>query len=177
MPWGISRRPPAANSPQTPARRAPNLRDVPSPASTDVCPVPRAVLWEATRACDVVCPVRHCRASRHRDPCELSTIEAMLLMNRARTFGRIHFTLIGGDPRRRPDLEDLVRHGSRLGLDLTLAPCVTAEAIATGEETILVAADGDIRVGTAPAGNVRVDDVVAAYRRAPPVRAARRPAS
>lgn len=142
----------------------------------DVRPAPCAVLWEATRACDLVCPIRDCRASRDRDPRELSTIEAMLVMNRARTFGRIPFTLIGGDPRRRPDLEDLLRHGSRIGLDLTLAPCVTAEVVATGDETILVAADGDIRVGTARAGNVRADDVVAAYRRAAPARVARRPA-
>ena len=48
---------------------------------------PRLVYWELTRACDLAC--KHCRAEAiaQRDPRELSTEEAKILLEELRAFG------------------------------------------------------------------------------------------
>jgi AdoMet-dependent heme synthase len=86
---------------------------------------PFLVIWETTQACDLAC--LHCRAEARscRDLQELSTLEAMALMNDVRRFGRCLFVLTGGDPAKRPDLVDLVRHGARIGLRMGLTPSGT----------------------------------------------------
>lgn len=93
--------------------------------SLDFDEAPFLVIWETTRACDLAC--LHCRAEAKtcRDPDELSTLEAMALMNRVRCFGRPLFVLTGGDPMKRPDLFDLVRHGARIGLRMGMTPSGT----------------------------------------------------
>ena len=95
---------------------------------------PFLVIWETTQACDLACV--HCRAEARpcRDLGELSTLDAMRLMNDVRRFGRPLFVLTGGDPFKRPDLVDLVEHGARIGLRMGLTPSatplVTAERLA-----------------------------------------------
>lgn len=86
---------------------------------------PFLVVWETTRACDLAC--RHCRAEAipDRDPDELTTLEAMRLMNVARHFGPIVFVLSGGDCLKRPDVVDLVEHGARIGLRMAATPATT----------------------------------------------------
>jgi AdoMet-dependent heme synthase len=86
---------------------------------------PFLVIWETTQACDLAC--LHCRAEAQpcRDVGELSTLEAMRLMNEVRRFGRSLFVLTGGDPFKRPDLVDLVAHGVRIGLRMGLTPSAT----------------------------------------------------
>ncbi|MBI4537891.1 MAG: TIGR04053 family radical SAM/SPASM domain-containing protein [Gemmatimonadetes bacterium] len=97
----------------------------PKPADLDFGEAPHIVIWETTRACDLAC--LHCRAEavRWRDLRELSTLEAMALMNRIRQFGRPLFVLSGGDPAKRPDLVELVEHGARIGLRMALTPSGT----------------------------------------------------
>lgn len=107
-------RPPVAVAP------APRL------AELDLNRSPALVAWEATRAtgaCDL------CGTRRRREPEELSTMEAVRLMNDVRRFGPVSFLITGGDPLLRPDLLELVGHGSRVGLRMALAlPCaVSAE--------------------------------------------------
>lgn len=86
---------------------------------------PFLVIWETTQACDLVCV--HCRAEAQ--PCrnvnELSTLDAMRLMNDVRRFGKPLFVLTGGDPFKRPDLVELVEHGARIGLRMGLTPSAT----------------------------------------------------
>jgi radical SAM protein len=95
---------------------------------------PFLVIWETTRACALACV--HCRADAIpcRDPRELSTDEGFRLIDQVRALedpatGRPPlFVLTGGDPMRRPDLAQLVRHGTDAGLTVALTPSGTAAA-------------------------------------------------
>jgi MoaA/NifB/PqqE/SkfB family radical SAM enzyme len=89
---------------------------------------PFIAIWEMTRACALACV--HCRAAAipRRDPGELTTDEAKALLDRIAAFGDppplVVFT--GGDPMRRPDVTELVAHGTRRGLVMSLTPSGTA---------------------------------------------------
>lgn len=88
---------------------------------------PFIVIWEVTRACDLVC--QHCRADaiRERNPFELTTAEGQRLLDELASFGapRPLVVLTGGDPFERPDLEELVAYGTAQGLSMSLSPSVT----------------------------------------------------
>ncbi len=94
---------------------------------------PFIVIWETTRACALACV--HCRAEAmpRRDPGELTTAEARRLMDRVVAFGAPPplFVLTGGDPLRRPDITELVAHGTARGLSVSMTPSGTAAV--TGE--------------------------------------------
>jgi radical SAM protein len=89
---------------------------------------PFIAIWETTRACALACV--HCRAAAiaRRDPGELTTAEGKALLDRIAAFGEppplVVFT--GGDPLRRPDVAELVAHGTRRGLMVSLTPSGTA---------------------------------------------------
>ena len=89
---------------------------------------PFIVIWEVTRACALACI--HCRAEAipHRHPDELTTDEGKQLMDRVAAFGprKPLFVLTGGDPLRRRDVADLVRHGVGRGLSVSMTPSGTA---------------------------------------------------
>jgi len=93
----------------------------------DAAERPFIVIWEVTRACQLVCT--HCRADaiRARNPLELTTDEGRRLLDDLASFGppRPLIVLTGGDPFERPDLADLVAHGTGLGLSMALSPSVT----------------------------------------------------
>ena len=88
---------------------------------------PMLVYWELTRACDLAC--KHCRAEaiERRDPRELCTGEAKALLGEIRAFGDPppQLVMTGGDPLKRPDFFELVRHGVGLGIPVSVAPSVT----------------------------------------------------
>ena len=88
---------------------------------------PFIVIWEVTRACQLVCT--HCRADaiRTRNPFELTTDEGCRLLDDLASFGtpRPLVVLTGGDPFERPDLHELVARGTKIGLSLALSPSVT----------------------------------------------------
>jgi len=86
---------------------------------------PHLVIWETTRACDLVC--KHCRACAvpQRDPRELTTIEAKRLLDDVAQMGTRIVVLTGGDPAKRPDLTEIVRHGTIAGLHMGLTPSAT----------------------------------------------------
>ena len=94
---------------------------------TDVAERPFIVIWEVTRACQLVCA--HCRAdAQHdRDSLELSTDEGRRLLDQLAAYDppRPIVVLTGGDPFERPDLADLVAHGTAAGLHIALSPSVT----------------------------------------------------
>jgi len=87
---------------------------------------PFLVIWELTQACDLVC--QHCRASAmpERCPQELNTEEGKQLLEAIREMGTPVCVLSGGDPLKRPDLIELVSHGSRIGLRMATIPAATA---------------------------------------------------
>jgi radical SAM protein len=86
---------------------------------------PFIAIWETTRACDLTC--LHCRACARpeRDTQELSTDEGKALLESFARAGVPLVVLTGGDPAKRPDLAELVRHGKSLGLVMGLTPSAT----------------------------------------------------
>ncbi len=113
---------------------------------------PMLVYWETTLACGLAC--RHCRATAapDRSPLELSTHEGLGLLDRILDFGEPlpHVVFTGGDPLRRPDLEELVAGATERGIGASLAPAVTpdftkarlASLKAAGIQTISLSLDG-----------------------------------
>lgn len=86
---------------------------------------PFIAIWETTQACDLVC--KHCRACAKAapDPRELTTAEGKRLLD---SLAEAHVPLAiltGGDPAKRPDLIELVRHGKARGLIMGLTPSAT----------------------------------------------------
>jgi radical SAM protein len=86
---------------------------------------PFVVIWETTQACDLACV--HCRAEAQplRDPRELTTAEARQMMTDVRRFGPVVFVFSGGDCLKRPDIVDLVAHGTELGMRMAITPATT----------------------------------------------------
>ena len=86
---------------------------------------PMLVIWEATQACDLACV--HCRASAQseRHPAELTTEEGYKLLDEIRSFGDPLMVFTGGDPLKRPDLYDLIRHSVKIGLRTNVTPSAT----------------------------------------------------
>lgn len=110
----------------------------------DFARAPLLVIWEVTRACALACV--HCRADAipRRDPRELTTAEGVRLIEGVRSFGDPPpiFVLTGGDPMLRPDLVDLVRHATDVGLTVALTPSGTA---ATTRKRLAALKDAGLR--------------------------------
>ena len=95
-------------------------------AQTDFNINPLMFYYEVTMACDLVC--KHCRASAQENPApgELSTDRAKALLDQVATFPRPPMlVLTGGDPLKRADLFELIRHAAARGLQLALTPSAT----------------------------------------------------
>jgi len=90
---------------------------------------PMLVYWETTLSCGLAC--RHCRATAmgERSPDELTTTEGLALLDAITGFGRPfpHVVFTGGDPLRRPDLEELVKAATEQGIGASLAPAATPD--------------------------------------------------
>jgi radical SAM protein len=87
---------------------------------------PLMFYYEVTRACDLVC--KHCRASaqEHAAEDELDTARSKALIDQVATFPRPPMlVLTGGDPLKRADLFDLIRHATAAGLHAALTPSAT----------------------------------------------------
>lgn len=86
---------------------------------------PFLVIWEVTQACDLAC--RHCRASAQsqRSPLELSTTEALGVIDQIRGIGDPLLVFTGGDPLKRPDLFELITASVESGLRTTVTPSAT----------------------------------------------------
>ena len=111
---------------------------------------PMLVIWEVTQACDLACV--HCRASAQseRNPAELTTEQGYRLLDEIRSFGEPLMVFTGGDPLKRPDLFDLIRHSVKIGLRTNVTPSatplLTPEAIdqfkAAGVSRMAISVDG-----------------------------------
>jgi radical SAM protein len=87
---------------------------------------PLMFYYEVTQACDLVC--KHCRASAQESahPEELTTDQSMALIDQVTTFPRPPMMVMtGGDPLKRPDLFELIRHAAGAGLGVALTPSAT----------------------------------------------------
>lgn len=87
----------------------------------DIPPL-RMVAWEVTRSCNLRCV--HCRASAQAGPYpgELSTQEAMEVLEDVAAFAKPVVILTGGEPLLRPDVFEIAARGSQLGLRMVMAP-------------------------------------------------------
>jgi AdoMet-dependent heme synthase len=87
---------------------------------------PLMLYYEVTLACDLVC--KHCRASAQEaaHPNELNTAEAKSLIEQVATFPRPPMMVFtGGDPLKRKDLFELIRHAVGQGIQVALTPSAT----------------------------------------------------
>jgi len=80
------------------------------------------IAWEVTRRCNLSCV--HCRAAAERGPYpgELSSKEALLLIDDIASFSNPVVILTGGEPLLREDIFDLARYGTQRGLRMVMAP-------------------------------------------------------
>jgi radical SAM protein len=86
---------------------------------------PFIVIWETTQACDLACV--HCRACAQpfRSDQELTTPEAMALIDEVAALQAPLFVMTGGDPLKRPDIYQIVRHAAARGIRPSLTPSAT----------------------------------------------------
>jgi AdoMet-dependent heme synthase len=113
---------------------------------------PFLVIWESTRACQLVC--QHCRADSQSEPhpLQLTTVEGKRLLDDIASFGTPSPMVVisGGDPFERSDLTELIAYGKQQGLSMALAPSVTpkatrarfAAAAAAGAKAVSISLDG-----------------------------------
>jgi heme b synthase len=68
---------------------------------------------------------RHCRASAKNTPYdgELTTEQAFKVLESIASFSKPIIILTGGEPMNRPDIYEIARHGTELGLRMVMAPC------------------------------------------------------
>ncbi len=107
------------------------------------------VVWNVTRSCNLAC--RHCYASAKPgpDPEELTTSEALEVIESLARYRVPALLLSGGEPTARPDFFDLLRAASAAGLSVTISTNGTlidadlAETIAEAKVTYVgVSIDG-----------------------------------
>lgn len=125
-------------------------RSDPASGSDDrKAPALRLVAWETTRNCNLNC--LHCRAAATRGPYsgELDTPAAFRLLDQIAELGRPIVILTGGEPLLRPDIFDIARRGTELGLRMVMAPngtliteAVALQMKAAGIQRISVSLDG-----------------------------------
>jgi AdoMet-dependent heme synthase len=86
---------------------------------------PFVVIWENTRACDLACV--HCRAAAQpkRSQFELTTEEGFNLIDQVAELQPRVFVITGGDPLKREDTYDMIRHAKERGLEPALTPSAT----------------------------------------------------
>lgn len=107
-----------------PAR--PEGRPRPEVLAVDFNERPFTIAWELTRACALACV--HCRAEAQprRHPEELSTAEALGVVDQLADLAPPVLVLTGGDPLMRPDLFDIAGHAIQRGLRVAVSPTTTA---------------------------------------------------
>ncbi|MBC8351690.1 MAG: TIGR04053 family radical SAM/SPASM domain-containing protein [Planctomycetes bacterium] len=105
---------------------------------------PLMFYYELTTACDLVC--KHCRASARETahPDQLTTQQSKALIDQVATFPRKpNLVLTGGDPLKRSDIFELIRHAVAAGLQVALTPSATPLAT---KEALQKAKDAGVRM-------------------------------
>jgi len=76
---------------------------------------PPSAFWIVTRACNLRCSYCFASAGR-RDPDELTTAEAVRVLDDFAENGVVHVTFLGGEPLGRRDIFELIDHATDLGI-------------------------------------------------------------
>lgn len=100
----------------------------------DGSPKIRLIAWEVTRSCNLAC--KHCRAEAHEHPYpdELSTGQALKLIDSFPELGDPIIIFTGGEPLLRKDIFKLISHANYLGLRCVMAPNGTLITKETAEK-------------------------------------------
>jgi radical SAM protein with 4Fe4S-binding SPASM domain len=88
--------------------------------NTDLAP--RVVVWESTRACNYACA--HCRAAAQKQPDDhqLTTREALGMVDQIAAFCKPVFIISGGDPLQRSDVFVVASYASQQGFRVVMSP-------------------------------------------------------
>jgi heme b synthase len=110
---------------------------------------PNVIAWESTRACDFACV--HCRAKAQKlpDPNQLTTQEALALMDQIADLCKPVLIISGGDPLQRKDIFEIASHASSRGIRVAMSPSgsdITPDVIkkmkSSGVKMISLSLDG-----------------------------------
>ncbi len=110
---------------------------------------PRVVAWESTRACNYAC--QHCRATAQKqaDPNQLTTKEALDMVDQIAAFCKPILIISGGDPLLRGDIFEVAKYATDKGLRVVMSPSgsnITLSVIekmkASGTKMISLSLDG-----------------------------------
>ncbi len=86
---------------------------------------PAIVMWEVTRACDLICSPCRGGAITKIDPNELTLLETKkLLADIKKNFSNPLLVLVGGDPFKRPDIYEIIQiaHNEGITTSLNVSP-------------------------------------------------------
>ena len=88
----------------------------------DGSPACRIIAWEVTRSCNLAC--KHCRAEAHPEPYEgeLSTEQALHLVDSFSEVGKPLIIFTGGDPMMRDDVYDIISYAHNRGHICAFSP-------------------------------------------------------
>jgi len=112
-------------------------------------PVPQVIAWESTRACRFTC--RHCRANAQTeaDPGQLSTEEALRMVDEIAEFSKPLLIISGGDPLLRKDIFEIAAHADKKGLKVVMSPSgsvITSQTVdrmkSSGVRMVSISIDG-----------------------------------
>jgi heme b synthase len=83
---------------------------------------PNVIAWESTRACNFACV--HCRAKAQKlpDPNQLTTQEALSLVDQIAELCKPVLIISGGDPLQRKDIFEIALHASSRGIRVVMSP-------------------------------------------------------
>jgi len=93
---------------------------MPTPPSVNIAP--KVVAWESTRACNYACS--HCRATAQKqpDPNQLTTQEALHMVDQIAAICKPVFIISGGDPLQRNDIFKIAAYASNIGFRVAMSP-------------------------------------------------------
>jgi len=110
---------------------------------------PNVIAWESTRACNFACV--HCRAQAQKlpDPNQLTTHEALSLVDQITDLCKPVLIISGGDPLQRKDIFEIASYASSRGIRVAMSPSgsgITPDVIrkmkASGVKMISISLDG-----------------------------------
>ncbi len=130
---------------------------------------PICLTWELTYACNLACT--HCLSSSgRRDPDELTTAEAIAVIDEMRDMQVFYVNLGGGEPTLRPDFFELVEYATSSGVGVKfstngsrIGPTVATRLAAMDYLDVQISLDGtDAATNDSVRGSGSFDDATAA---------------
>lgn len=122
-----------------------------SPAAKSERFVPLIMSWNVTRECNMKCSHCYINASGKKLDNELNTDEAKKVMDQIYQVSRPLLILSGGEPLLRPDIYELIKYGSKIGLKMGLGSngslideAAARKLKAAGVATVSISLDSNI---------------------------------